>query len=257
MGTGEGTFIWFDLTTPDPPKAMAFYRDLLGWSYDEQDRGADGFYRAVSVGGGEIGGLISMAELGMPEDDVPAHYMPYPYTADVDSTTERAVGLGAEVFAPPRTISGVARFSVLGDPQGGVIAPMQTLMEGDGPSGDPAVGAVTWYELQSPDPQASGAFYTGLFGLTLEVQEMPGGKYTLLKSGGVDVAGIAQADANMPVAVWCPYFRFDDTESARARVAELGGRSLTEVITVPETGDIVVAMDPTGAVFGLHKPIGM
>ncbi|MCC6703968.1 MAG: VOC family protein, partial [Thermomicrobiales bacterium] len=35
MSNGEGTFIWFDLTTPDPQRAMAFYRDLLGWSYTE------------------------------------------------------------------------------------------------------------------------------------------------------------------------------------------------------------------------------
>lgn len=254
MSTGEGTFIWFDLTTPDPPKAMAFYRDLFGWSYAEDDRGADGFYRMVSVGDRGIGGLISMVELGMPDDDVPAHFMPYPYTADVDGTTERAVRLGAEVFAPPRTIPGVSRLSVLGDPQGGTLAPMQPLMEGDGPSGDPPVGAVTWYELQSPDPKASGAFYTELFGLTLEVQDMPGGEYTLLKSGNADIAGIAQADANMPLAGWCPYFRFDDIESAQARVAELGGQALTDVLQIPGTGEIVVAMDPVGAVFGLHKP---
>lgn len=257
MSNGEGTFIWFDLTTPDPQRAMAFYRDLLGWSYTEADRGADGFYRMVSVGERGIGGLISMAELGMPEDDVPAHFMPYPYTGDVDATTEKAVGLGGQVYAPPRTVPGTTRFSVLGDPQGGVIAPMQPLMEGDMPSGDVPGGAVTWYELQSPDPVASGAFYAGLFGFTVETVAMPGGDYRLLKSGDADIAGIAQADANMPVAGWCPYFRYDDIESAQARVAELGGQSLTGVLDVPGTGEIVVAMDPIGAIFGLHKPTGV
>jgi len=257
MSNGEGTFIWFDLTTPDPRRAMAFYRDLLGWSYTEAYRGADGFYRMVSVGERGIGGLISMAELGMPEDDVPAHFMPYPYTADVDATTEKAVSLGAQVYAPPRTIPGTSRLSVLGDPRGGTLAPMQPLMEGDMPSGDVPGGAVTWYELQSPDPDASGAFYAGLFGFTVETVAMPGGDYRLLKSGDADIAGIAQADANMPVAGWCPYFRYDDIESAQARVAELGGQSLTGVLDVPGTGEIVVAMDPIGAVFGLHKPTGV
>ena len=56
---------WFDLTTPDPERAKAFYADLFGWTYTEQDRGPSGFYRMVAVGGRDIGGLVSMAEASL------------------------------------------------------------------------------------------------------------------------------------------------------------------------------------------------
>ena len=58
----------------------------------------------------------------------------------------------------------------------------------------------------------------------------------------------------MPVAGWCPYFRIDDIEAARLRITEHGGQNLTDVMTVPDTGDISVAIDPVGAVFGMLVP---
>jgi predicted enzyme related to lactoylglutathione lyase len=245
---------WFDLTTPDPQRAKEFYGALFGWTYTEQDRGPSGFYRMVAVDGKDIGGMVSMAELGMPEDDIPAHWMPYFFTNDVDGIARRAAELGGTVHGQPWDIPGVARLAVLGDPQNGAFAPMQPLMEGGDPSANPPVGGMIWYELQAPDQQAAATFYGDLFGLTLDHQQSPAGPYILLKSNGVDVGGVDQAQPGVPFAGWCPYIRVDDLEQTRARIVELGGQNLTDAFPVPDTGDMSLAMDPVGAVFGLLKP---
>ena len=252
--SAEGRIIWVDLTTPDPQRAKAFYGAVFGWEYAEQDRGADGFYRVVSVGGQGFGGMLSMAEIGNPDDDVPAHWMPYFYTEQVQQVTDRAAELGATVYMPMREISGVCRFSVIGGPQMDTFAPMQPLMEGDPPPDIPPVGGPIWYELVAPDQKAGAKFYTDLFGLTTASAPMPDGEYLLLKQSGRDIAGVLQAPPDMPVAGWCPYFRIDDIEAARLRITEHGGQNLTDVMTVPDTGDISVAIDPVGAVFGMLVP---
>lgn len=251
---GEGKIFWVDLTTPDPQRAKTFYGELFSWEYAEEDRGAGGFYRMVSVGGRPFGGMLSMAEIGMPEDDVPAHWMPYFYTERVDEITANATAAGATVYAPPRDIPGISRLAVIGDPQGGTFSPMQPLMEGDDPSADLPVGAPIWYELQSPDQSASAEFYANLFGLTADHQDMGTGTYVVLKKNGLDVGGVDQAPPGVPLAGWCPYMRITDIEATRNKIEELGGKILSPVIDVPDTGQITVAMDPIGAVFGLLVP---
>jgi predicted enzyme related to lactoylglutathione lyase len=211
----------------------------------------------VSVGGKDVGGLMSMAELGVPDDDIPAHWMPYLYTEDVDGVAKRAVDLGGTLIREPWEIPGVSRIAILDDPHHAPFAPMQPLMEGNDPSADPPVGGILWYELHAIDQQADAQFYGDLFGLTLDHQQSPAGPYILLKSNGQDVAGVDRSQPGAEVASWCPYMRVDDIEHARARITELGGQNLTDAFTVPDTGDMSIAMDPTGAVFGLLKPSWM
>ena len=48
-----------------------------------------------------------------------------------------------------------------------------------------------WHELVTPDQQASGTFFSLLFGWTrTEVDAEPFGSYTLFRKDGQDVAGM-------------------------------------------------------------------
>jgi len=249
-----GMFIWFDLTTSDSQRAKDFYAGLFGWTYTEADRGEHGFYRMVSAGDRGIGGLVTMAELGMPDDDVPPHFMPYMFTNRVDGVTARAVELGATVYAPPRDIPDTVRFSVVGDPTEAPFAPMQPLM-GDGPpSGDPPLGSVLWYEHTSSKPNDIASFYAELFGYSVSTMEMEFGAYRMLNVGETPVAGISPEDPGIPFAGWTIYVRVANIDESLSLATSLGGEPLTPAIDVPETGRTALVKDPTGAVVGLIEP---
>ena len=113
-------------------------------------------------------------------------------------------------------------------------------------------GRFVWRELTTPDPAAAAAFYGAAFGWTAESANM-GMPYTMLRQPGVEAAvGGAMAPQMEGVPPhWLDYITVDDLEASVARVPELGGTLLTEIMTVPGTGRFAVVRDPLGGVFAL------
>ena len=62
-----------------------------------------------------------------PGAPMPAHWLPYFASVDVDATVKKAGSLGAQTFVPPMDIPGVGRFAVLADPQGASFAVIKFL----------------------------------------------------------------------------------------------------------------------------------
>jgi predicted enzyme related to lactoylglutathione lyase len=117
--TGDpGTFCWADLSTADPARAKQFYSGLFAWEIVTGDKDTSG-YLHIRNAGKFIGG-IPPAQMRDPH--APSHWMSYFYVTDVDEATKKAQGLGAKVYAPPMTIEGAGRMSILADPQGAVFA---------------------------------------------------------------------------------------------------------------------------------------
>jgi hypothetical protein len=117
-----GTFCWADLSTPDAPAAAKFYKDVFGWDAVEgEDKSG---YLHIKNGESFIGG-IPPAEHRNP--NVPPHWLAYYLVKDADAATEKAKGLGAQVFFGPMTMEGVGRWTVLADPQGAVFAVFQAM----------------------------------------------------------------------------------------------------------------------------------
>jgi predicted enzyme related to lactoylglutathione lyase len=112
----EGVFVWDELHTTDVDAAKSFYRELFGWSVNDQDMG-DFTYTIFESGGEQRGGAMQEPQGGMPPI-----WMTYIGTDDVDSTCKRAEELGAQKHAGPDDIPGVGRFAVLSDPTGAVFA---------------------------------------------------------------------------------------------------------------------------------------
>jgi uncharacterized protein len=112
----EGVFVWDELHTTDVDAAKAFYRELFGWSVNDQDMG-DFTYTIFESGGEQRAGAMPEPQGGMPP-----MWMSYIGTDDVDATCKRAEELGAQKHAGPDDIPGVGRFAVLSDPTGAVFA---------------------------------------------------------------------------------------------------------------------------------------
>ena len=56
----SGQFVWHELLTPDPERALRFYRELAGWKVRPVDRGRAGTCRVVSTAGIDQGGVLTL-----------------------------------------------------------------------------------------------------------------------------------------------------------------------------------------------------
>lgn len=107
-------------------------------------------------------------------------------------------------------------------------------------------GVPCWVEVSAPDPPAAADFYGSLFGW--EAVDLDGESF-VARLDGHEVAGVV---AGPPA--WNTYIGVEDITAGAARVAEAGGRVLTEPIEVGPAGRLVVCADPAGATFNLWQP---
>jgi predicted enzyme related to lactoylglutathione lyase len=115
-----GRWLWNELHTSDPTKALSFYEKVLGFSHRSMDMGPGGIYHILSKGGVDRGGVTHHLPAG-----VPPHWLPYVAVDDTDAVIARARKLGATIPMPPEDIPGVGRFGVLEDPTGAMLAIMK------------------------------------------------------------------------------------------------------------------------------------
>jgi uncharacterized protein len=247
-----GRFIWRDLMTTEPETAKKFYTELLGWTSTEQDMGPMGMYTMLHAAGKGIGGIVPLD----PAHGVPSHWIGYVTVPDVDAAVARAEELGGKACVPATDIPEVGRFAVVEDPKGAVLSPFRALREEAEGRAEP--GQFCWDELLTPDPEAVGGFYTGLFGWTLETHDMgPMGTYWLVRRGGKDIAGLMPApEGSETRPYWLPYVLVEDVDATASRVEELGGKLCKAPSDIPGIGRFAVAADPTGGVFALYKDAG-
>lgn len=249
--TTKNRFVWYDLMSTDKETSLAFFTALFGWSTADHDMGEMGTYTVVEAGGASFGGVMSMA----PSEGHASHFIGYVYTDDVDAVAARAPELGGAVPYPPMDIPGVGRFAVLQDPMGAYVSALSTLPTTSlAPEIDVPFGCVSWSELSSDDPATSGAFYSELFGWEQKasgIAEMP--DYTVFVQGESMLGGLWKQDHEGMPSAWTFYFNVEDIDASVAKVTELGGTLISEIVPVPSVGRIAVAADPTGAVFALMQ----
>ena len=110
-------------------------------------------------------------------------------------------------------------------------------------------GAFSWSELMTTDVEAAKAFYTQLFGWTLEDMQMEGMTYTVIKAGGREVGGMmgtAPEAAGTP-PMWGTYVTVDDVDSVARTATGLGATLMVEPRDIPGVGRFCVIRDPQGA----------
>lgn len=111
-----GFWVWNELYTDDPDKAVAFYTALGGFEHDKMEMGEAGTYHLLKKDGAGRAGVMKK-----PMPEIPSMWLPYVQVEDTDRTAERAAKLGGKVQVPPTDIPDVGRFALLIDPQGAAI----------------------------------------------------------------------------------------------------------------------------------------
>jgi predicted enzyme related to lactoylglutathione lyase len=246
----NGRFVWQQLNTTDPAAAKQFYHDLLGWTYADNDMGGGMIYTQASANGVAFGGIMAL----MAPEGTPPHWIPYISTDNVDDGVKQIVSLGGQVLFGPDDIPGdIGRFALVADPQGALFNYFKPGMDGTVNETQPKPGEIAWRELLTSDPDAAAEFYQALFGWSARKEAMGADTYYLFQRGERNVGGMMQRPPQMPVSAWGVYFEVADIDAALARLKELGGTALAEIMTVPGTGRLVPALDPQGAAFSIMQ----
>ena len=114
-------------------------------------------------------------------------------------------------------------------------------------------GVPCWADLSSPDVESTVAFYEAVLPWSFADTGEEFGGYRIAEANGGAAAGVGPQQApDMPVA-WTLYFASDDADATASAVREHGGTVLAEPFDVGDLGRMFVAVDPTGAAFGVWQ----
>lgn len=242
----SGTFVSYDLRTPDLEAAQAFYTGLMGWRVERV-----GEARVFVAGPRRVGGLMALPERARAQG-APAHWLGHIGVEDVEASARRMVALGGQVLGPVQQPAPGQRVAVIRDPQGAVFA----MSSG---RSDEGVGAVAWHELNTTDREHAWACYSELFGWratgTTELGS-PLGAYQLFTwdGAGRDVGGMVNT-ARLPSihTHWLFYLTVEDLEASLQTLRALGGRVLNGPMQVPSGDRVAQCEDPQGAALALRQ----
>ena len=115
-------------------------------------------------------------------------------------------------------------------------------------------GSPCWVDLMTPDLERAKHFYGELFGWRFEDSGEEFGHYNLALKDGKVVAGIGPQQPGQPgPAAWVTYLWADDADTVAARVVKAGGKVFMGPMDVPNAGRMALALDTTGAAFGIWQ----
>jgi predicted enzyme related to lactoylglutathione lyase len=268
-----GVPCWVDTSQPDPPAAVAFYRGLFGWEFEDvMPPDAPGSYFIARMRGGDV------AAVAPPPEGAPARatWNTYIWVERADEIAEKVRAAGGQTLTDPFDVMDAGRMAVFADPEGAAFCVWQAR----GHRGARIVnepGAVSFNGLNTRDPKAAPSFYGPVFGWeTLDLgrggemwrlpgygdfleQRDPGLRRRTAESGGPPgfedvVATITPIPGDQPQtpAHWSVTFAVDDADATAGRAADLGGQVLAPPFDAPWVRMTVIA-DPQGATFIASK----
>ncbi|MEU9256571.1 VOC family protein [Streptomyces sp. NPDC048270] len=116
-------------------------------------------------------------------------------------------------------------------------------------------GAPCWVDAMFADVEAAKTFYGDVLGWTFGESSSEYGNYTQAYSGGKAVAAVVppMPGADAP-SQWCLYLHSPDVGATAEKVTSNGGEVLMGPMQVGTFGSMLIAKEPSGAVFGVWQP---
>ena len=108
---------WFEITSHDPARLVAFYRELFDWTITD---GPEPGYSMVDTGAGDaaIGGGIGATQGA----DDPGGVAVYMRVDDLQAYLDKVETLGGKALVPPTDLpGGYGRFAMFADPDGHAV----------------------------------------------------------------------------------------------------------------------------------------
>jgi predicted enzyme related to lactoylglutathione lyase len=255
--SSTGGFIWYELMTPDPEGAKAFYDAVVGWTFGEATPEYNGYRMIGRSDGGFAGGVLPLND-EMQQQGARPTWLGYIHVADVDEAIAAIEAAGGKTFMAATDIPNVGRIAMVADPQGAPFYIMKPAPPATDPNAQSDVFSpnseqrVGWNELNTTDPAGARNFYGEQFGWGtdefMDMGEM--GEYRFLEQGGTRIGALCGV---MPGGSpqWRYYIRVPSISKAKAAAEAKGGTIHMGPHQVP-TGDyIIIGTDPQGAEFAL------
>ncbi len=239
----RGAPCWIELYTADPGRALPFYEELFGWSWESSGEEFGGYVNISADGKGIAGCMRNDGSTGAPDA-----WVLYLATPDVAETSRDAVANGAQELVAPMDIMDLGKMAFFNDPGGAQVGAWQAGSH-KGFEVKGRIGAPYYFELHTRSYASSVDFYRKAFGWDArETSDTEEFRYTTLGSDP-PIAGIMDATAFLPPevpAAWYVYFEVADVDAALEKVPALGGSVVLPADDSPY-GRLAHIADPTGA----------
>jgi uncharacterized protein len=268
-----GVPCWVDTSQPDPERAVAFYRGVFGWEFEDvMPPDAPSRYYIARLHGGDVAAVGSQPEGGPPA----AAWNTYIWVDSADETAAKVIDAGGRVLTDPFDVMDAGRMAVCADPEGAAFCLWQAKKH-KGAQIVNLPGSLNFNGLATRDPDGARRFYGSVFGWeTLglggdaQMWRLPGyGDFLEQRDPGLrervadagapkgfeDVVATLDpiADDQPDVrAHWSVTFAVDDADAIAATAQELGGQVIVAPIDAPWVRMTVIA-DPQGATFIASK----
>jgi predicted enzyme related to lactoylglutathione lyase len=267
-----GVPCWIDTSQPDPEAAVAFYRDLFGWDFEDvMPPESEGKYFIGRIRGGDVAGVGSVPEGAPPM----ATWNTYVWVESADDAANKVREAGGNVLREPFDVMDAGRMAVFTDPEGAAFCVWQANeLKGAGIVNEH--GSVNFNGLNTRDTDGAKSFYGAVFGWTtldLPGAEMwtlpgygdhlesndPGLRERVAELGGPEgfedvVASINPIPEEQPdtPAHWSVTFAVDDADEIASKADELGAKVLVPPFDAPWVR-MTILSDPQGATFIASK----
>jgi predicted enzyme related to lactoylglutathione lyase len=247
-----GEFCWFNMLTPQPAAARAFFGRLLGWTYAE----IPGIGHRAQVGGRNVGGVFDLAGPNTPPGTPPCiGVMVKVESADAAAAKVKSLGGKAK---PAFDIMDQGRMAECLDPNGAEFDVWEPKASHGTEVDSTLHGAPSWCEALTTDVALATTFYSNLFGWTPEVMRTTGLNYTVFKHGTESVAGMLEITpqmGNIPPH-WAVYFTVKSADETVREALDLGAKICMTMKEAPGVGRFCGFTSPQGVPFNVIEYTG-
>ncbi len=258
----EGKIIWHDLISDKPLETIEFYHKLFGWEFENLNVAGGLFgeinYTLIRHNGKIIGGLIDQTKLKTSADI--SQWVVLMSVKNINKAVDEIKSAGGTVFTPATDLGDRGQIAIVADPQGALLAFLQT-KQGDPLDEDTIeAGNFLWNELWTSDVDAATKFYKGVANYDVEdrdiEQENSNKKqYRLLKSSNKPRVGVLLNPIENLKPIWVSYLRIADNKSLDDivnQVESLGGQVLLSPQDREIGGRVALIAGPSGAGIALQ-----
>ncbi|WP_296681187.1 VOC family protein [Novosphingobium sp.] len=249
----QGSWIWYELMTPDSAGAKRFYEAVVGWSFVAPAPHTNGYGFLSNSDGGMTGGYLQLSDDMVAEGARPC-WLGYLGVDDVDSSVSSIISAGGSVILSPRDVPMAGRIAMVADCCGAPFYIMTPTAPPDGGvsnafSAGRNPGRCGWNELMAGNAANATEFYISQFNWDLpDAMDMgPMGSYQFVSHDGVTIGAIMQKPEQVPAAMWHHYFWVQSIAATRTAIEAGGGIIINGPMQVPGDDWIVQAIDPQGA----------